>query len=367
MDKLNFKHLFFIICSVAIPALKTYPNIFMKYGGKDSWLCVIIAGLIIIIYFNYITKVCIKNNCFSLHEIYSFALGKFLANMLLSLLLLTLFASLVGSASLETNVIHTNLFIESPNWYIALFIILGGLYAFLKGQNAVMVVLMANIIISIINGTNLYMLTYPFKKYNRLFPIFENGINIKFFIAIIRVLGLFSIAFTAFPYLSQIKEKEKIRKCTILTLIFVVQMIIVATDGVLATFDIERANSIIYPKFIQTQLISYFGSIASGEFYVIFQVLSGWFAKYVATFFAIFLVLKELNINRRTWNVKILPYTISGTVYIGVLCATNSLLGLHGYLSFYNYMCLINFFIIPAIVFAIFNFTYKRKIKQTKD
>jgi spore germination protein (amino acid permease) len=367
MDKLNFKHLFFIICSVAIPALKTYPQIFMTYGGKDSWLCVIIAGLIIIIYFNYITKVCVKNNCFSLHEIYSFVLGKSLANMLLSLVIFTLFLSLVGSASLETSVIHTNLFIESPNWYITLFTVFGGLYVLLKGKNAVMVVLIANIVISIVNGVNLYMLTYPFKKYSRLFPVFENGINIKFFIAIIKVLGLFSIAFTALPYLSQIKEKEKIRKCTILTLIFVVQMIIVATDGILATFNIERANSIIYPKFIQTQLISYFGNIASGEFYVIFQVISGWFAKYVATFLAIFLILKELNVNRRTWNVKILPYTISGIVYISTLCTTNSLLGLHKYLNFYNYMCLINFFIIPTIVFIIFNFTYRRKIKQTQD
>ncbi|MBV7275532.1 endospore germination permease [Clostridium sp. PL3] len=365
MDKLNFKHLFFIICATAIPALKTYPQIFMREAGKDSWICTIIAGIIIIIYFNYICKVCVKNNSFSLYEIYTSVFGKIIGNILFIFFLLTLFLSLFGSASLETNVVHTNLFIESPNWYIALFIVLPGLYVMIKGKNAIMLVLIANMTISIINGTNLYMLTYPFKEYNRLFPIFENGVNIKFLMGIIKALGLYSAVYTVMPYLGEIKEKEKIRRCSTFSLIFVAQMIVISTNGILTTFDVERANAIIYPKLIQTQLISYFGFIASGEFYVIFQVLTGWFAKYMATFLAIFLILKEFNI-KRMWNVKVLPYTISGVIYIGVLCITNDLLNLFKYINFYSYMCLINFFIIPVIIFIIFDFKSRRKVPKAQ-
>ncbi|WML36915.1 endospore germination permease [Clostridium sp. OS1-26] len=285
MDKLNFKHLFFIICATTIPALKTYPQIFMRYAKKESWISVIIAGIIIILYFNYIIKICVKNNCFSLHEIYTNALGKLLGNLFLILFLFTLFLSLLGSASLETSVVHFNLFVESPNWYIALFIILPGLYTVLKGKNAVIIVIMVSIIISVINGINLYMLTYHFKEYKRLFPVFEKGINLDFFIGTAKALGLYASASIALPYIAQIKDKERVRRCAVFTLIFVVQMIIVSIDGILVTFSVERANVIIFPKLIQTQLISYFGFIASGEFYVIFQVISGWFAKYVATFF----------------------------------------------------------------------------------
>lgn len=365
MDKLNFKHLFFVICATAIPALKTYPQIFMKEAGNDSWICVTIAGIIIIIYFNYICKVCVKNNSFNLREIYISAFGKFVGNLFLILFLFTLLLSLLGSSSIESNVVHINLFIESPSWYIALFIILPGLYVMLKGKNAIMIVLIVNIVISIINGTNLYILTYKFKEYTRLFPIFENGVKAEFFISTIKALGLYSSAAIALPYLSEIKEKEKIRRCVTFTLIFVVQMIVISTNGILTTFDIERAKAVVYPKLIQTQLISYFGFIASGEFYVIFQVLTGWFAKYMATFLALFLVLKEFKVGN-VWNVKVLPYTISGVIYIGVLCITDSLLYLYKYESFYSYMCVINFFLIPLIVFIIFDFKSRRKIEKTQ-
>ncbi len=358
MDKLNFKHLFFIICATTIPALKTYPQIFMRHAKKESWISVTIAGIIIILYFNYIIKVCVRNKCFSLYEIYTYAIGKLLGRIFLILFLITLFLSLLGSASLETSVIHYNLFVESPNWYIALFIVLPGLYSVLKGKNSVIIVIMVSIIISVINGINLYMLTYRFKEYKRLFPVFEKGISLDFFIGTAKALGLYASAVIALPYLAQIKEKERIRRCAIFTLIFVVQMIIVSTDGILTTFSIERANIIIFPKLIQTQLISYFGFIASGEFYVIFQVISGWFAKYVATLFCILLILKELKIEK-ICNIRFLPYTISALVYIGALCTTNSLIGLFKFLEFYDFICIINFFIMPTIIFIIYSFRVK--------
>jgi spore germination protein (amino acid permease) len=364
MDKLNFKHLFFIICATTIPALKTYPQIYMRHAKKESWISVAIAGIIIILYFNYIIKVCVRNKCFSLYEIYTYAIGKLLGRIFLILFLITLFLSLLGSASLETSVIHYNLFVESPNWYIALFIVLPGLYSVLKGKNSVIIVIMVSIVISVINGINLYMLTYRFKEYRRLFPVFEKGISLDFFIGTAKALGLYASAVIALPYLAQIKEKERIRRCAIFTLIFVVQMIIVSTDGILTTFSIERANIIIFPKLIQTQLISYFGFIASGEFYVIFQVISGWFAKYVATFFGILLILKELKIEK-ICNIRFLPYTISALVYIGTLCTANSLIGLFKFLEFYDFICLINFFIIPTIIFIIYSFRVKAYEKKS--
>lgn len=363
MDKLNFKHFFFIICATTIPALKTYPQIFMRYSKKESWIAVAISGLIIVICYNYIIKICVNNKCFSLYEIYTIALGKLVGTIFLILFLITLFLSLLGSASLETSVVHYNLFVESPTWYIAFFIILPGLYSILKGKNAVILIIMVSMVVSVINGINLYMLTYPFKEYRRLFPVFQSGINLDFFIGIVKSLGLYSSAIIALPYLALIKEKERVRRCTVFSLIFIVQMIIVSVDGVLATFTIERANAIIFPKLIQTQLISYFGFIASGEFYVIFQVISGWFAKYVATFFCIILVLKELKI-QRICNIRFLPYTISALTYIGVLCTTNSLIGLLKYLNFYDFMCLMNFIIIPIAIFIMYSFKVKRKNRQ---
>lgn len=49
MDKLNTKHLMFIIWGTSIVAMKTYPNVFIINGGRDSWISVIIASIILFI------------------------------------------------------------------------------------------------------------------------------------------------------------------------------------------------------------------------------------------------------------------------------------------------------------------------------
>lgn len=354
MDKLSFKHFFFIMCASGIVSLKTYPGIFMRDIGRDSWVAVIVAALIIIICFDYIMRIWINRNCTSLKVVFELGIGKFLGKVFLIIFAFTLFLTMVECASVETSIIHVNLFIESPQWYILFFILLPGLYTVKRGKNSVMVVIVFCMMISIINGINLFFLTLPFKKYNRLLPIFVKGINYNFFIAIAKSLGLFSTTIICLSYLSQVKNTKKLRRCVLISLIFITQMIIVSTNGILTTFTVERANLIIYPKLIQTQLISYFGFIASGEFYVIFQVLAGWFAKYVVTFFALINILKELGVEERL-NMNIVLYCITGLVYGLSFMASYNLIGLFQLLNIYSYLCLINFLLIPIIVFTKFS------------
>lgn len=353
MDILNFKHFFFIMCASGIVSLKTYPEIFMRDSGRDSWVAIIIAGLILIICFDYITRIWINRKCNSLKDVFEIGLGKFFGKIFLIIFTLMIFFTVVECASVETSVIHVNLFIESPQWYILLFILLPGLYVIKKGKNAVIIVIMVAMVISILNGINLYFLTYPFKKYNRLFPIFVKGIDFNFFIGTIKSLGLFSTLAISLVYLSQVKNTKQLRKCVLIGLIFIVQMIFISINGLLTTFTVERANVIIYPKLIQTQLISYFGFIASGEFYVIFQVLAGWFAKYVLTFFALMNLLKELNIQKLI-NMEVLPYCITAIVYALSFEVSYNLVELLKILNIYSYVCLINFLLMPIAVFTVF-------------
>jgi spore germination protein (amino acid permease) len=353
MDKFNFKHLFFIVSSVTIAALKTYPEIFMRIAGRDSWICVIVASLIITICFYCIIRIYVNNKYENLKDIFTVALGNFSGKLFLTLFAFALFLTLIESAATETSVIHFNLFIESPNWFILFFIILPGLYTVTKGKNAVMAVLMICIIISISNGINLYILTFPNKKYKWIFPIFERGIDLKFFIGIIKILGMYASIAISLPYLYLIDKSKKLTRCALVSSLFVCQMILVAIVGLLATFSVERVNVIIFPKIIQTQLITYFGFIASGEFYVIFQVISGWFSKYIATMFALLITLKELNIDKFC-NVKFLPYSISGLVYIMSYVLSSNLINLFEFLNYYNYISLSIFLIMPLLVFTIY-------------
>ena len=147
---------------------------------------------------------------------------------------------MVECASVESSVIHVNIFIDSPQWYILFFIVLPGLYVIKKGKNAVMVVIIVCMVISIINGINLYVLTFPFKKYNRLLPIFVKGANLDFFLAITKSLGLFSSSIISLVYLSEVKNTKKLRRCALVSIIFIVQMIIVSTNGILTTFTARK-------------------------------------------------------------------------------------------------------------------------------
>lgn len=363
MDKLSYKHFFFIMCSSAIVSLKTYPGIFMKDAWRDSWVAVIVACIIAIICFDYIMKIWISKNCNSLKSVFELAFGKIFGKVFIIIFTFTLFLTMIECASVETSVIHVNLFIESPQWYILFFILLPGLYVIKKGKNSVMVVLTFCIVVSIINGINLYMLTLPFKKYYRLFPVFAQGINYGFFIAVAKVLGLLSTSTISLCYLSQFDNSKKLRHCALIGIIFITQMIIASINGILATFEVTRANLLVYPKLIQTQLISYFGFIASGEFYVIFQVLAGWFAKYVVTFFALMNMLKELKIDKIV-SMNILPYCITVIVYAISFMESYNLISLFSFLNIYSYICLINFLLIPLVTFTVFSI--RAKLKKSK-
>lgn len=358
MDKFSFGHIFFLICAVSIASQKTYPEIFMNLSGRDSWIANAIACVIMIIFFDYIIKICVKNNCYSIVKIFNAAFGRFLGKLFLNIFIFVMFLSLVESASVESSVIHTNMFIESPIWYIALFVVLPGLYVVKNGKYSVMIVVMICMSISIFNGINLGILTAKFKEYKRLFPVFENGLNINFFVSIIKTIGMYSSICIVLPYLTCLKSSKGLRKYSLIGNIFVSQMIVVSTVGLLATFNVERANTMAYAKLIQTQLVSYFGFIANGEFYVIFQTIASWFAKYIATFFAIIILLRESKVKNMS-GFNIIQIILTAAVYAACYYSARKLLVLFNLLNIYIYICVGVFFILPILAFTLFNLRSK--------
>ena len=114
MDNLNTKHLMFIIWGTSIVAMKTYPNVFITNGGRDSWISVIIASILMFLYFIYILYVCKKSNCYNMDEIYHRALGKKIGDVFLVLFIITLIISLMESSSVEANALKVTMLQETP-------------------------------------------------------------------------------------------------------------------------------------------------------------------------------------------------------------------------------------------------------------
>ncbi len=122
-----------------------------------------------------------------------------------------------------------------------------------------------------------------------------NGVTQSFILSIIKALGCYGSIAICIPFLSKVTNKSKITKHCIIAILIVIQMEIFANIGILSTFGVTRVLSINYPKLIQTQLVSYFDFIEGGEFYVMLQMVGGWFIKYVLTLNAILILLKKLS------------------------------------------------------------------------
>ena len=128
-------------------------------------------------------------------------------------------------------------------------------------------------------------------------------------------------------------------------------MEIVSTAGILMTFTPERAISMNYPKLLQTQMVSYFQFLDFGELYVMLQIVGGWLLKYILTFYAIIIILRDYNIEEK--KEKIVIYSLSIAAYIASYYASRNSFVMFELLNIFQYVSLFNFVIIPFIVFSV--------------
>lgn len=361
MDELYSKYIFFLLLGVSVVSIKTYPHIFMKDGRSESWIGIIAASLIIFIYAIFLTKLVLKKDTFSFDQFCQDTFGKILGIIIKIIFSIVLFLTIVESCSVPSSLFHTNFFIESPIWYILLFFTLPGAYILKNGDKSVIALCIMGIIGSIFNGINLYMLTYRYKIYRRLFPIFLKGFTFGFILSFIKILGLYSFFIIPLILIGKIENKSKLKGYIIIGVLFTCQMLIISTIGTLSTFNIERSINISYPKMIQSQLISStkFELLASGEFYVIFQVVTGWTLKYIVTFTALLKLLSSFSIlDRISRNIQI--YIITFLAYICALPSANNILTLFNLLDVFAYICFFTYFILPIIMMLVY--TIKNKI-----
>jgi spore germination protein (amino acid permease) len=346
----------------AIVSMKTYPTIFTRNGMRDSWVAVLIATVLFLAYFMFFLYTSKKFNCKNIYDLYCEATGKKIGTFFIVLFAAALYFSLIESAAVEANSMHTNMLLETPTWMFLIFFILPAVYTVSRDKVAIVTVTMIGIVLICLAGINLAILTTKYKRVELLFPLFENGLTSGFFIAILESLGLYATGGIIFPYLTDIKDDKRLIKHSLIALLIVTQMEVIATTGVMMSFDIEYLNTMSYPKLLQTQLVQYLRFLESGELYVMLQILGGWYLKYIISFYAFIRVLTYLNIRSKltinliTLSVLIVSYFMAENLFV-----------LFRYLNIYAYISLFNFAIIPTIMATIFYIKRSAKTKQSQD
>ncbi|MDR5658642.1 endospore germination permease [Serpentinicella sp. ANB-PHB4] len=360
MDRFNTKHFAFLIAATTIVSLKTYPDIYISNGRRDTWVAMIIASFLIFAFTFFAIKVFQKGKEFNFAQVYKEAYGEKLGKFFIGLFIITLLLTLIESASVQSNAMHMNMLVETPPWFFLIFFIFPAIYTIKKDIVAIVSVTLIGITLITIAGINLGILTTGYKDYNLLFPVFEDGVTLGFLLAILKILGLYGSIVIVFPYLTEIKDKGKLLRDTLIGLLFVIQMQIVSATGTLSTFDVSRTYEMAYPKLLQTQLVSYARFVEFGELFVMLQMVGGWYLKYVITFYALLKLWNALGMKD-----KYLIYIVTLIVFGFSFIISMDINVLFIFLNYYAYISFMNFFVIPLVGFILYALKIKRKTSSS--
>ncbi|WRS27804.1 endospore germination permease [Oscillospiraceae bacterium MB08-C2-2] len=358
MDRFTPKHFIFLMMATGIVSLKTYPIVFIGGAGRDSWVAVIISSILIFLYFLFAAKTMnlVPENNFL--DVYQKAVGKKAAVFLLAIFFLTVLMTLVESAAIEADSMHQSILLETPEWYFILFFAIPAIYVVCKDLVAIMIITIIGISFIMVAGIHLGMLTTQQKTFQDLFPVFYDGLTVDFILSIFKSLGLYGFLTITLPYMQYISTKRiSLTKYVIIGLIFIIQMQIVSITGIFMTFSPETASSYYYPKLIQTHLVSYFEILEFGELYVMLQILCGWFLKYLISYNCILILIKFFNIKKKM--LHILTYAISIVVLVLSYFVTKNSIRLFNLLEYVPWISLVNFIVIPTIVFTLYRIRLK--------
>jgi hypothetical protein len=87
---------------------------------------------------------------------------------------------------------------------------------------------------------------------------------------------------------------------------------------------------------------------------VIFQLIAGWFSKYITTFFALVLIMREFKLDK-VINSNIFLSTAAGVIYIASYMISRNLFTLFKFLNIYVYICAAVLFFGTLAAFTVFN------------
>ena len=350
MNTLSSKHLIFLLSLIGISSLNTYSSVYIRLGGRDSWIAMIAASVIFLIISVFILHIMKKRNCYSIKEIFHEVYGNTLGNIFIFLLAIMLLITAIESVGVEVTAIKSNIFEQMPTWYLIAFFVIPALYPLLKGYVPIFLASIITVIFlylsEIITGT----LSLQYKHFDYLLPVLERGITRELLLCILQILGLYGALFILLPYIAHIISKKTFKRDFIIGILIAITVSLFSCVSMLATFGPFRGGNIFFPKLLETQRISFGGFIEFGELFAILQIVSGWFIKYILAMYSIILLYK--NFFDRN---KILYYLISIIVFIGAYLSSRNNILFFRLLNYYSYISVAGYIVLPLITFILFS------------
>lgn len=348
MKFLNTKHMIFVLLGFSVVSFKTYPTIFILLGGRDTWIAMILASLLIVLIIDYLLAVCRAENCYDLWQIYRGAVGKPAGAILMGGLVVTIFLNTAESASLGASTINSHFLPHIPIWVFVIATMLCGIYVITRKGTAVVSTTIITILMICLSGITLAILTQRYKNFNLLLPIFGAGVTAKFWLCVMKLVGGYGCVFLIFPFLQGLSDRRHLIRDSNIAMLIMAEIEVFAMIGNITTFDIDKLGTLIYPKLTQSQMISYFAFLEAGELFVMLQVIAGWFIKYILCHYTLLLLADSLHI-----RFPAMPWLLVALSGVAAALAADRLFRLMRLLDILMYIQLVNYILIPLLVFTV--------------
>lgn len=350
MNKISTKHLMLFFIGVMFISIKTYPSYFINIGGRDTWICALIASLLFVTYCTYLIHVMKKHNTYNIIEIYKRTLPKPISMFFIILLAIAFFISSIEAAAINASVLKIQYFLDTPIWYIILFFLMPTVILLNKNIRTISVFIIISVSALILNSIIFLILIEKYKNLDFIFPILKDGINSDFILCTILIFSSLCTIFIAVPFMKYLDNGKYLKKHTFITTTSVTLFICFCILGVIAYFGPIRASNIFYPEAIQGQRVEIAGFFEFGEFFFIFQTVIGFLVKYLLSSYAFILLFKKLSKNRFLFIF----------IYTFLTFTFSSLISMNSYylsqlLGIYNIINGIIFFIVPLFIFISFD------------
>ncbi|AOR24514.1 GerAB/ArcD/ProY family transporter [Clostridium taeniosporum] len=318
---LSTKHFIILILATTLISIRTYSSFFIKYGQQNTWIYLLIALLILVIFFYFIINTLNKLDSPDFVKSIKKYLPKPISTIFLFLFAIGLLLNAIESTAVESNFIYTNLFLESSIGYYILLFIIPSIYLLTRKFSSVLIFIIVSFSLLLLNDAVFAILIEPYKNYRYIFPILHTDLNIDSIKCILFLLGSLSSICIVLPYSKLLNNKKNLKKNIVISLLFISFITVFSTIGIIATLGSERCANIFYPGFIQSDVIHILEFIEFGEFFYIFRVVIGFFIKYILSSYAIFLIYHDKIKSKKVFFslflivVFVLSYLISNNNY----------------------------------------------------
>lgn len=343
MNKLSTKHFIFFILGSSLITIKSYSSIFIKLGGRDTWLLFLVSALILSLLFILILKICRYKNIYDIQK--AFSSSGFLGKVLLFIFSIGLFLSSIESASTLSSSIHTNYFLSTPIWYCLIFFLICTSYVLTKNINSILILILITITTTLAGDILLFALMIKYLDFSYLLPIMGDGLTYTKIIDILLMVSSLSSVCIILPYIKFLRgDKNKLIAHSNIGLIICYLSILSSIISAITFFGPIRASNIFYPEYIQSQRVQIAHFLEFGELFYIFKNTCMWFIKYILASYGI-LILFENSIK----NKKIFIIIYSSIIFIASWLLTQNQYYFFDWLKLMQILFLITLLVAPLI------------------